>query len=607
MILSKFKFSILFVFFISLTIINISVYSQDDSILDAIPAKAIACIKFTGLKNLDSKITYMMNSLEITNNPPTNVASLISKMTKMNLKSLADIENAGFDLKKDVCLFWTDQSFSKFSIVARVKSKDRVMDAAKQMLGGANKQHNKVTYLSNNDFDWTVMGDIFVYTKDKTAIIDIINTHNKANASILKVGKYITSTEVINSGDINCYIDLAKIMGEYLPKMQTKIQETKADLSKQMSKPGIQSFQGNFNHIKILGAEMDMASWLLQQMDSYVVSLGLDSDSIWISDSLKFKPESPVKNFLNMNPKKLELVNYLPGNMLMAGSFNFDRLTLEQFNNIMFDALISSIKDGIKDSDLKEIKEKYNTATNQMLSCIGDEVAFAMPARTDKSMPRLIYLFRITDENKARSTITNPGYMNDMYGSIYKLMGMEFSITEGPSQIYNDVQMNSLQLVLKGIPKNIQNAENIYPESIILWFAYLDDKLVYVLSQSSETIKEAIDIIKGRASSIVDSRGFDDVNIRLSDLNNSVIYISPSGYMNFIIDMMSKMTIPGGPQAKLLEYNIGAAMTTKFQEDSVRNFTYILLDQIREVANTIRLMSQMAKPKAITQPPKMGK
>ncbi|MBM3212956.1 hypothetical protein FJZ33_12095, partial [Candidatus Poribacteria bacterium] len=113
MILSKFKFSILFVFFISLTIINISVYSQDDSILDAIPAKAIACIKFTGLKNLDSKITYMMNSLEITNNPPTNVASLISKMTKMNLKSLADIENAGFDLKKDVCLFWTDQSFSK--------------------------------------------------------------------------------------------------------------------------------------------------------------------------------------------------------------------------------------------------------------------------------------------------------------------------------------------------------------------------------------------------------------------------------------------------------------------------------------------------------------
>ena len=62
--------------------------------------------------------------------------------------------------------------------------------------------------------------------------------------------------------------------------------------------------------------------------------------------------------------------------------------------------------------------------------------------------------------------------------------------------------------------------------------------MVYVMSQSSDTIKEAIDTVRGKKASVMDLPGFGDINIRLPQKNNMVVYISPMGYMNFMMGMV---------------------------------------------------------------------
>ena len=590
---------LLFRFAVIMVLVGISTaaYPQGNSPLRVVPTETLVCLKLTNLRDFEGKITNLINSLNIPNVPPVNIAQLMGKMTGTYIESVMDLEDAGFDMKGDICVFWTSLSFDKFSIAIHVNSKELALEAVSMELGGTKKQYKGVTYtLSNAPFAWVFLDDVLVYSKDKTVIMDAIETHLNENPSILQNEKYVANTEVLRAGDISGYVALDGIVSTFLPLLQLQAEKAKGELAKQMKqKPASPPMA--FDATKIVGTEMDIGLWILQQIKSYAISLGVGMDGIWVNDSVKFKSESPICDFLKISPSRLDLVKYLPGNILVAGGGTMDAAIFKKFNSVMFNVITPIMQEKMTEDKVAELREKYDVAVHDILSCLGDEVAFAVSTKSDMMMPRLVYILKVVDEAKARKTIGNLDYILEISKPFYEAFGMDFPMTEGPVQRYTGVQIKSFQMDLSKMAEYVPDAETMYPEKEFLWYAFMDDMLIYTMSQSADTIKETIDAIKGRRSSIANSPNFEDIDIRLPEKSNAVAYVSPAGYLNFVMSIiMSQMgqgMSAGMGAGAMIKPDIGFAVATNLDNDGIRNFTYILVEEIQELISTGMSFGQM--------------
>ncbi len=566
---------------------------DEDSALRVVPKGTSICLKFSNPRSLEMKLSDLVNSLDMPNVPDANIGQLISKMTGLGTQSLMDLEDAGFDMKGDVFVFWKGLSFDKISVAVGVNSRKKAEEAVRSQIGGAANQYKGISYAaSDSSSAWTFLGDVFVYSKDKAVIIDAIDTHLEGKPSMLQDESYTSGIKALKEGDISGYAALDGIVSAFLPILQAGAEKAKVDFSKQMSQQ--KSPLPGFNTAKIVEAEMDMGLWILQQIRSYSISMGIGKEGIWVNDSLKFKSDSPICGFLNIPPRKLELVRYLPGNILIAGGATIDDVTAERFNSVMYEMMMSAMQEEAAGKKMAELRKKYDDAVHDILSCLGDEVAFAIPAKSDRMMPRFVWIFQVVDEPKARRTIGNLDYILSISKPFYEAFGMDFSMTEGPAQRYSGTQIKSFQIDFSKMAESIPNAASMYPEKGFIWYAFVDDKMVYAMAQSADTIKGTIDAIKGREASISHSSSFEDINIRLPGKSNAAVYISPAGYLKFTLGMMMAQMGRGMPP-DTVRPEIGFAVATSFGGDSIRNSTYLLVREIQELITTGMGFAQMAK------------
>jgi len=602
------------VFYFTLIIIlagaSTGAYAEKGSVLEVVPEETLICVKLTNLRDFDSKVASLVKSLNIPDVSELNVAQLMGKMTGINVSNLMNLEDAGFDMRNDACVFWRTLSLDKLGFAIHVSSIKDAELAVRSQIGGVDKQYRGVTYgVSEGKFAWVFLDDVFVYSPDKAVIMDVIKTHLKDKPSILQNENYLAGTKSLRTGHITGYAGLDKIVSTFLPVLESQAKKTRKNLARQMAQQEKQAGKPsmNFDVAKIVGEEMDMGLWILKQIRSYAVSIGVGRDGIWVNDLLKLKPDSPICDFLKIKPRRLELVKYLPSNIFMAGGVTLDAAATEKFNSIMFDLMMSVMPKEMVEGKAPEIRKKYDAIVHDILSCLGDEVAFAIPAISDGMMQRIIYVLEISDEDKARNTIGNLDYMMEISKPFTDMFGMNFQMIKGPTQSYSGIQIRSFQMDLSTMANLAPNAASMYPEKAFLWYAFVDDKMIYVMSQSSDTIKEAIDTVRGKKASIMDLPGFDDVNIRLPQKNNMVVYISPMGYMNFMMGMMMGAVggrMSPGSTTKAMKSDIGFGVTTKLDGDGVRNFAYFLVREIQELINAGinmgRIVQMQTKPRIHT-------
>ncbi len=583
--------------------ISTAAYSRGGSVLRIVPKGTLVCLQFENLEDIDWKIASLVNSLNIPDVPPVSIGQLVGKMTGKGIESLKDLENAGFNMRGDVCIFLPGLSLNKISGAVHVTSRKQAEEIVRQEIGGTDKQHRGVTYAaSDGQAAWVFLDDVFVYSKDETVIMDAINTHLREKLSILQDERYLASIGELRTGDFSGYVALDEITSTFLPLLRAQAEKVKKEIPEQMKQAEQQNANMPsmaFDTAKILGAEIDMGLWILQQVRSYSISLGMGEDSIWMNDSLKFRPNSPICDYLKVKPGRLELVEYLPGDVMIAGGAKIDSAGIKKLNSVIMGAFLPALKEKITTRDIEKLLRQYETVTHEILSCFGDEVAFAIPAKSDRMMPRLIYLFKVADENKARKTICNVEYIMEMSRPFYEAFGMSFQMSEGPTQRYNGIQIDSFQMDLSNMAHLAPNAGAMYPENQFIWYAFVDNKMIYTMSQSSDTIKTAIDAVKGRRSCIAHSTGFGDIDICLPERRNATVYVSPAGYLNFVMGMvmsqMGQSMPPGGSMAGTMKPSIGFAVATNLNGDGISNFNYLLVDEIRELVGTVLSFGQMMK------------
>ena len=602
MIARTFTSRLFFYFAVIMILVGISAtaYSQENSVLEVVPKGTLVCLRFTNLWEFDEKLADLIDSLDIPDVPNVSISPLLGRLVGASIESLMDLEDAGFDLDGDIYIFWKKLSPDKFSLAIRVNSTEQAKAAVTSQKGGAEKQHRGVTYVTSEaPFAWVFLGDVFVYSKDKEMVMEAINTYLKETPSILYDEKYMNSVKSLRTGDIGGYVALDDITTTFLPMLKAQAEKVKKELPKQMKQQEANMPGMAMDPAKMLSAEIDMGLWLLQQISSYAISLGIGRDGIWAHYSLKFKPDSPVCQYLNIRPKELKLVESLPNDVMMAGGATMDADSIEKLNAVMLDLFLPIMLEKATERQIAELQEKYKALTHDILSCFGDEVAFAITTKSDKMMPRVVYILEVVDRAKAEETIGNLDYIMKMSKPFYQAFGAAVPMTKGPNQRYTGIQIESFQMDLSKMAELVPNGKAIYPDKEFLWYAFVDDRMIYAMSQSADTIKAAIDAVRGRKASMVNSAGFEDISIRLPEKSNAVLYISPAGYLNFVMNMMmSQMgqSIPPGSTGAI-KPNMGFAITVNLDRDGLRCFNYFLTKEIRELVSTVASFGQMMKPK----------
>jgi hypothetical protein len=594
-------------------VFTIFIYSnsraQERSILEVVPEGSVACLKVDNLRVLDSKLSNLINSFNIPDARNMDIAGIIGKITGSGVTNLMDMEDAGFDVRGGAYIFWTKLAPKRFSIAIRVNSVERAKEAVYSSIGGVNKKYKDITYAQvDTSAAWVFLDDLFVYSKNKSAIMDAIETYLKDKPSILADEKYSSSIDSLRNGNFSGYVDLEKIITTFLPLLRVQAEKAKENISKQMQQQQQQQANApgmNVDPSKILGAEMDMGLWILQQLSSYTFSIGIEDDAVWLNNSLKFKSESPVLDFMKIRPRRLELTRYLPKDIFMAGGATIDRDIIGKLNSIMFDVMVKPMMlDKMSEGEVYALHKKYEDAMSDILSCFGDEIAFAVSLRSDKAMPRLVYIFEVDDEEKIGETIGNLDYIMEMSKPFYDAFGMDFQMTQGPSQKYTGIQIESFQMNMSQMTNLPPQAAAMYPENTFLWYAIVDGKMIYTMSQSAETIKDSIDALKGRKPRLKDSQGFQDIDIRLPSESNLVAYMSPMGMLSYSMGMMAGQMGAATPSSSSNMGNItpriGFASTTKIDKDGVRNYVYVLVDEVRELIKTgIKINKQIQEQKQV--------
>jgi hypothetical protein len=213
-------------------------------------------------------------------------------------------------------------------------------------------------------------------------------------------------------------------------------------------------------------------------------------------------------------------------------------------------------------------------------------------------MPRVIYLLEIVDKAKAQETLGNLKYIMEMSRPFYRAFGADVQMTEGPTQRYSGIQIKSFQMDFSKMAELVPNGAAIYPDKMFMWYAFVDDKLIYAMSQSADTMKTAVDAVRGRSSSIVNAPGFEDIDIRLPKRSNAVLYVSPTGYLGFMMRIMlsqSGQVMPAGAMDNM-KSNMGFAAATNISENGMSNFNYFLVKEVQNIVDTAMGLTQMMKP-----------
>ena len=599
---------------IVLVSISTAAYPQKDSVLRVVPKETFAYLRIANPREFAEEIADLVNSLDIPDLPPVNIDQLIDKMTDSEIRGLMDMEDMGLDIKGDICLFWTALSTKGSCLAFHVSSREKAekLEAkVREKIGGTDKEYKGVTYVLSSKQSsrllsaWVFLEDVLILSGDETSITSVIETYLKEKPSILQDEKYLANIENFRAGDVSGYAALDGIISTYLPLLQMGAEKVKGELPKQMKQQEGASPDIGFDPTKMLEAEINVGLWLLEQIRSYGVSMGIRKDGIWLSDSLKFKPDSPICDYLNVSKRRLKLVEYLPEDALIAGGATIDVPGLQKLYSVMFDVFAPILQDKMTEQEIAGVRRKYDAGIHEFLSLFGDEVAFAILTKTDKIIPRVVYILDVVDESKAQKVMGDFDYMMEISKPFYEAFGMDFQMKEGPTQKYSGVQVKSLQIMMDmgKMMSSVPNAAMMYPERMLLWYAFVNGKMILSVSQSADSIKGAIDTVNGRKSSIANSASFEDIDIRLPEKRNAVVYVSPKGYLGLVMGMMSQMGqgMPVGVMPGNMKPDIGFGVTTSLDGDGIRNFSYILVKEIQELVGIGVSLGQMMSTQMETQ------
>ena len=575
----------------------------ENSVLNLIPDSSLGVIYCPSLKDLDKKINdaalMLVPQIGV---PPELLAQLLAEIFQAGFTSLSELEEIGLDIQQDFAVFFN--SLDPFYISAAVHLTDP--DAMIEVItaetdGGEPKEYNGASYWTTADESgsFLIIDNILIFSQLPEVCENVIDISNDTVTAIVNHPDYESFIGNIIDGldQLSVYFNLETIIEPFMEVFNMEIESILDTL---------ESDPTSANSSLPLKLSIDQFMEIVQSSKSFMASLQIDGTDVQLSPFLKFKPDSKVQTTLNQFiPNELTLLNDLPNNTLINGSFQGDAKFLTKLSLSWMNMITMEL------SENDELSVHLDTMTKQMESvneALKDEWSFSMNIN-ESIIPDYISIVGLKDEGPVKTYFKehfitnlekNMEIMKDALGDSAQIAIYD-GVYEGTPLVHNGVEINSI------IFPNFGSAfVDVSPEMQPLlpqeWqMAYaISDGFLYFAGGSPEQIKNALDIKTQLVENVGENQSYQNLIDKLGTENNLFIGLSPLNIIKSVMNLVAKAMPQGAAEMEMISgmlmgipetYSIG--ISGKVEKGGIGGNLLITLGDFQQLIQTFIMIDQM--------------
>jgi len=582
---------------LTIVVFSASVYAES-TVLQLVPQDSTGFVYMGNPMRLSQKVDEMASDL--TEQPQQELlAKLLADSFGAEFESLDELQRIGFDLKKELCIFFHDK-FSEeksVSVIAHVHDPDGVKKLLQEVAihevqePMEEKEYDGIKYLDNGAA-FAVFDELFVMVGNDDRLINVIDTYKSRNNSVLQSPNYKSlNIDLSDKNEIAVFLNFDKINQIY----SSELEEIKLEAANSFQKLAqTEQIKGS----QIMGKVMlDFGLWMLDQLDVYFMTADIEGSIAKINKFVKFKEESELQHLISNNPKELDLLEFLPHGNFMSGSATFKKDDWINLSKIFFEITQDDL--GIQQQNY----DKFIQGLEEFHEYFEEEFAFTSNA-SDFMIPDMLYIFKTRNQDAARE------YMKTGYMEYLKLvsdlelptamvgMNAMADATRAEPEIYDDIEIQ--RIILPNMDKSFEDMPEeikpLTPKELSIWYTIKDNKMILSISSNSEPIRRVIDVINGDIGSIKSDRNYSILSDSIDSKNNLIAYFSPIMLIKRIAMLVSQTNPDIGGMVTMMVGNLpdtyNIALSTVYHDKGIEANAIIALDDLKQVIQMILVMNQ---------------
>ncbi len=576
----------------------------ENSVLNLIPDTSLGVIYCPSLKELDDKINNAaLKLVPQIGVSPELLAQILAESFDAGFGSLSELEEIGLDIEQDFAVFFN--SLDPFFISAAVHLTDpeaiiEVIEAEAD--GGEPKEYNGVSYWTSADESgsFLIIDNILVFSQLAEVCENVIDISKGTVPTIVNHPDYASFIgNIINGFDqLAVYINLETIIDQFIElfKMEAEsiIDSLESDPTSANSGLAIRGSLGQF---------MD----IVESSKSFMATLQIDGTDVKLSPFLKFKTDSKIQDTLNeFMPNELTLLNDLPNNTLINGSFQGDSKLLTKLSLSWMNMLTEEVSE--QDPDISAHLDEVAKQLEVVNEVLEEEWSFSMNIN-ESIIPDYISIVGVKDEapvityfkeHLLTNLEKNMEIMSTVLGDSPELAIYD-GVHAGTPLVHNGVEINSIIFPNFGSAFVDMSPEmhGLFPQEWQMAYAITDGYL-YMAGGSPEQIKNALDIKAQLVENVGENASYQNLIDKLGTENNFFIGLSPLNAIKSVMNIVAK-TVPES-QAEMAmvsgflmdipeTYSLG--ISAKVEDDGIGGNLLITLGDFQQLIQTFMMMNQM--------------
>ena len=576
----------------------------ENSVLNLIPDTSLGVIYCPSLKELDDKI----NNAALTLVPqigvsPELLAQILAESFGAGFGSLSELEEIGLDIEQDFAVFFNSLDPFFISAAVHLTNPDAMIEVIEaEADGGEPKEYNGVSYWTSADESgsFLIIDNILVFSQLAEVCENVIDISKGTVPTIVNHPDYTSFIgNIINGFDqLAVYINLETVIEQFIElfnmELESIIDTLESDPASANSGLAIRGSLGQF---------MDF----VESSKSFMATLQIDGTDVKLSPVLKFKTDSKVQDTLKeFTPNELTLLNDLPNNTLINGSFQGDSTFLTKLSLSWMNMLTEELSE--QDPDISAHMDEVAKQIDTVNDALEEEWSFSMNIN-ESIIPDYISVVGLKDEAPVKTYLKehlmtnlekNMEIMRSALGDSPQIAIYD-GIYEGTPLVHNGVEINSIIFPNFGSAfVDVQpEMHGLFPQEWQMAYA-ISDGYLYFAGGSPEQIKNALDIKAQLVENVGENASYQNLIDKLGTENNLFIGLSPLNAIKSVMNLVANTVPEAGAEMAMVSgmlmglpetYSIG--ISAKVEDDGIGANLLITLGDFQQLIQTFMMIDQM--------------
>lgn len=576
----------------------------ENSVLNLIPDTSLGVIYCPSLKELDDKINNAaLKLVPQIGVSPELLATILAESFDAGFGSLSELEEIGLDIEQDFAVFFSSLDPFFISAAVHLTDPDAIIEVIEaEADGGEPKEYNGVSYWTSADESgsFLIIDNILVFSQLAEVCESVIDISKGTMPTIVNHPDYTSFIgNIINGFDqLAVYINLETIIEQFIEiftmEAESIIDTLESDPASANSGVAIRGS---------LGQIMDF----VESSKSFMATLQIDGTDVQLSPFLQFKSDSKIQDTLNeFTPNELTLLNDLPNNTLINGSFQGDSKFLTKLSLSWMNMFTEELSE--QDPDISAHMDEVAKQLETFNDALEEEWSFSMNIN-ESIIPDYISVVGLKDEAPVKTYLKehlmtnlekNMEIMRSSLGDSPQFAIYD-GIYEGTPLVHNGVEINSIIFpnfgsVFVDVPPEMHG---LFPQEWQMAYA-ISDGYLYFAGGSPEQIKNALDIKAQLVENVGENASYQNLIDKLGTENNFFIGLSPLNAIKSGMNLVANTVPEAGAEMAMISgflmgipetYSIG--VSAKVEDDGIGGNLLITLGDFQQLIQTFMMMNQM--------------